>query len=156
MSEAANPLRAIPAAIASLIGDGKLSAAEQPLLRLLPSRPEAERAILALEMAEVWAAASDSAQARRWLARVPPEAANVDTLRAARRAVRVADPLMAHEWFEAAGVAGSGAVARVGRGKPERRVTSGMMVAVGARRSVQPRQFNGNQGGDGLDGPTLT
>jgi len=34
-------------------------------------------------------------------------------------------------------------------------ITKGMIQVVGARRGVQPRQFNGNQGGSGLASPPL-
>lgn len=91
---------AIPAAIAALIRAGKLPAAEQRLLQLLAGRPDTERALPSLEMAEAWAARGDAPHARRWLERIPRGATAFHALRVARLAIEIGEPLLAHSWFE--------------------------------------------------------
>ena len=45
MSRAANSFHGLPGPIASLISDGKLAAAEQQLVRIIPAHPESERSL---------------------------------------------------------------------------------------------------------------
>lgn len=97
--QACDPL---PAPIAALMRSGRLAAAEQKLLRLLPSADDATRAAMALGMANAWFSVADLGRTRRWLARVPSTANAVEALSAARLAHRADDPTLAFEWFELA------------------------------------------------------
>lgn len=92
----------LPAPIVALVRSGRLQAAEQKLLKLLPSADDATKVTLALGMAKSWLNASDLGRTRRWLARAPSTASAVEALCAAHLAHRADDPTLAFEWFELA------------------------------------------------------
>lgn len=102
MSEDEQACDLLPAPIAALVRSGRLPAAEQKLLKLLPSADDATRVAMALGMASAWFNASDLGRTRRWLARMPGTANAVQALCAAHLAQRADDPTLAFEWFELA------------------------------------------------------
>lgn len=92
----------LPKPIAALVRSGRLPAAEQKLLKLLPSADDATRVAMALGMASAWLGVSDFGRTRRWLARMPDTANAAQALSAARLAHRADDPTLAFGWFELA------------------------------------------------------
>lgn len=102
MMEDDPPCDLLPAAIAELVRSGRLQAAEQKLLKRLPSADDITRVAMALRMASAWFNVSDLGRTRRWLGRMPSTANAVQALSAAHLAHGADDPTLAFQWFELA------------------------------------------------------